>query len=54
MGPQDAALLVSETETLCLMSMTSDTWMPSEAGFGTKELGSCSSYQSMKRVKKIT
>lgn len=31
-GPQDAALLGSETEGLCLMSMTSDTWMPSVLG----------------------
>ena len=51
-GPQDAALLGSETDGLCLMSMTSDTWMPSEAGFGTEELGSGSSYQSTKLVKR--
>lgn len=55
-GQQNAALLGSETERLCLMippmSMIRDTWMPSEAGFGTEELGSCSSYQSTKRVKR--
>lgn len=55
-GLQDAALLGSEPERLCLMfppmSIIRDTWMPSEAGFGSEELGSCSSYQSTKGVKR--